>query len=150
MRTFFDTVFFPFIGQLFADFNGFQPLIDPVVRITEPFAVPQPVRWKVPDPAGQYEQYGTHSQYACRSNDDRSFPPKKIHRASKRVPKLPNRAEPSPEIPESKAKKKPALPSVPRNAAAISLTNPKKKSNFMNYGTVRQSLTVLHKVIFQK
>jgi len=58
------------------------------------------------------------------------------------VPKLPNRAEPSPEIPESKSKKKPELPSVPRSVAEISLMlYLKKKSNFLNYGTVRQTLT---------
>ena len=58
------------------------------------------------------------------------------------MPKSPNKAEPSPEIPESKLKKKPALTSVLPSVAAISLTPMKKKSNFMNYGTVRQSLTV--------
>ena len=55
-----------------------------------------------------------------------------------------------PEIPESKSKKKPARLFVLRNAAAISLTHLKKKSNFMNYGTVKQSLTVQFKVIFRK
>ena len=55
-----------------------------------------------------------------------------------------------PEIPESKSKKKPTLLSVPRSVAAISLTHPKKKSNFINYETAKQSLTVLYKVIFQK